>query len=162
MTGIATISLKVNTADLERGQQKLKSFQQTAENVDRASSNLGSGLQKVSLASLRNGQTFKAQKNELNDLLNKINPTNKAFAERDKISSKLAASHKKGLLSLDQYIDCNTILEQSRDKLTKMSMALTAEGQALLAQESASKRAKVAADSFLESLKQQSDSIGKT
>ncbi|HGJ5898306.1 phage tail tape measure protein [Arsenophonus apicola] len=162
MTDIATISLKVNTADLERGQQKLKSFQQTAENVDRASSNLGSGLQKVSLASLRNGQTFKAQKNELNDLLNKINPTNKAFAELDKISSKLAASHKKGLLSLDQYIDYNTILEQSRDKLTKMSMALTAEGKALLAQEATSKRAKVAADSFLVSLKQQSETVGKT
>ncbi|HGJ5904402.1 MAG TPA: hypothetical protein ACHBY5_12510, partial [Arsenophonus apicola] len=77
MTDIATISLKVNTADLERGEQKLKSFQGTAEKVEKASSNLEGGLKKVSLASLRNVETIKTQKSELNDLLNRINPTNK-------------------------------------------------------------------------------------
>ncbi|HGJ5877015.1 MAG TPA: hypothetical protein ACHBX0_12495 [Arsenophonus sp.] len=41
MTDIAMISLKVNTADLERGEQKLKSFQGTAEEVEKISSNLG-------------------------------------------------------------------------------------------------------------------------
>ncbi|WP_032115199.1 phage tail tape measure protein [Candidatus Arsenophonus nilaparvatae] len=162
MTDIATISLKVNTADLERGQQKLKSFQETAEKVEKASSNLEGGLKKVSLASLRNAETLKTQKNELNDLLNRINPTNKAFDELDKISRKLAASHQKGLLPLDQFIDYNTILEESRDKLSKMNLALTAEGRALLVQEEASKRAKLAADNFLNTLKQQSDTIGKT
>ncbi|MFS1538224.1 MAG: phage tail tape measure protein [Candidatus Phlomobacter fragariae] len=39
---------------------------------------------------------------------------------------------------------------------------LTAEGRALLAQEETSKRAKLAADNFLNALKQQSDTIGKT
>lgn len=47
MADIATISLKVNTADLERGEQKLKSFQGTAEKVEKASSNLEGGLKKL-------------------------------------------------------------------------------------------------------------------
>ncbi|WP_334471005.1 phage tail length tape measure family protein [Arsenophonus sp. PmNCSU2021_1] len=114
------------------------------------------------MASLRHAETLKTQKSELNDLLNRINPTNKAFDELDKISRKLAASHQKGLLPLDQFVDYNTILEESRDKLSRMNLALTAEGRALLAQEETSKRAKLAADNFLNTLKQQSDTIGKT
>lgn len=43
-----------------------------------------------------------------------------------------------------------------------MNLALIAEGRALLAQEEASKRTKLAADNFLNTLKQQSDTIGKT
>lgn len=40
-------------------------------------------------------------------------------------------------------------------------MSLTAEGQALLAQEAATNKAKQAADEFLQSLKNQTDFIGK-
>ncbi|MFN7073705.1 hypothetical protein ACK4QV_19165, partial [Proteus mirabilis] len=41
-------------------------------------------------------------------------------------------------------------------------MSLTAEGRALLAQEAATNRAKQAADDFLNSLKNQTEIIGKT
>lgn len=162
MADIATISLKADTSDLERGTQKLKEFGDTAERVSDASRDLNDqfnrGIDHQKLAS----EAIKQQKKELDDLLNSINPTNKAFDALDKATQKLVEANRKGLLPKDQFADYNAILEQTRDKLTRVNMSLTAEGRALLEQEKASNQAKVAADKFLASLKNQADAIGKT
>ncbi|NBM11692.1 MULTISPECIES: phage tail tape measure protein [unclassified Proteus (in: enterobacteria)] len=162
MADIATISLKADTSDLERGTQKLKEFGDTAERVSDASRDLNDqfnrGIDHQKLAS----EAIKQQKKELDDLLNSINPTNKAFDALDKATQKLVEANRKGLLPKDQFADYNAILEQTRDKLTRVNMSLTAEGRALLEQERASNQAKVAADKFLASLKNQADAIGKT
>lgn len=162
MADIATISLKADTSDLERGTQKLKEFGDTAERVSDASRDLNDqfnrGVDHQKLAS----EAIKQQKKELDDLLNSINPTNKAFDALDKATQKLIEANKKGILPKDQFADYNAILEQTRDKLTRVNMSLTAEGRALLEQERASNQAKVAADKFLSSIKNQADSIGKT
>lgn len=162
MADIATISLKADTSDLERGTQKLKEFGDTAERVSDASRDLNDqfnrGVDHQKLAS----EAIKQQKKELDNLLNSINPTNKAFDALDKATQKLIEANKKGILPKDQFADYNAILEQTRDKLTRVNMSLTAEGRALLEQERASNQAKVAADKFLSSIKNQSDAIGKT
>lgn len=162
MADIATISLKADTSDLERGTQKLKEFGDTAERVSDASRDLNDqfnrGVDHQKLAS----EAIKQQKKELDDLLNSINPTNKAFDALDKATQKLIEANKKGILPKDQFADYNAILEQTRDKLTRVNMSLTAEGRALLEQERASNQAKVAADKFLSSIKNQVDAIGKT
>ncbi|WP_311752825.1 phage tail tape measure protein [Proteus columbae] len=162
MADIATISLKADTSDLERGTQKLKEFGDTAERVSDASRDLNDqfnrGIDHQKLAS----EAIKQQKKELDDLLNSINPTNKAFDALDKATQKLVEANRKGLLPKDQFADYNAILEQTRDKLTRVNMSLTAEGRALLEQERASNQAKIAADKFLTSLKNQADAIGKT
>lgn len=162
MADIATISLKADTSDLERGTQKLKEFGDTAERVSDASRDLNDqfnrGIDHQKLAS----EAIKQQKKELDDLLNSINPTNKAFDALDKATQKLVEANRKGLLPKDQFADYNAILEQTRDKLTRVNMSLTAEGRALLEQERASNQAKIAADKFLASLKNQTDAIGKT
>lgn len=162
MADIATISLKADTSDLERGTQKLKEFGDTAERVSDASRDLNDqfnrGVDHQKLAS----EAIKKQKKELDDLLNSINPTNKAFDALDKATQKLVEANKKGILPKDQFADYNAILEQTRDKLTRVNMSLTAEGRALLEQERTSNQAKVAADKFLSSIKNQADAIGKT
>ncbi|MCT6518966.1 phage tail tape measure protein [Proteus vulgaris] len=162
MADIATISLKADTSDLERGTQKLKEFGDTAERVSDASRDLNDqfnrGIDHQKLAS----EAIKQQKKELDDLLNSINPTNKAFDALDKATQKLVEANRKGLLPKDQFADYNAILEQTRDKLTRVNMSLTAEGRALLEQERASNQATIAADKFLASLKNQTDAIGKT
>lgn len=162
MADIATISLKADTSDLERGTQKLKEFGDTAERVSDASRDLNDqfnrGVDHQKLAS----EAIKQQKKELDDLLNSINPTNKAFDALDKATQKLIEANKKGILPKDQFADYNAILEQTRDKLTRVNMSLTAEGRALLEQERASNQAKIAADKFLSSIKNQADGIGKT
>ncbi len=162
MADIATISLKADTSDLERGTQKLKEFGDTAEKVSGSSRNLNDQFNRGVDHQKRAADAIKRQKKELDDLLNSINPTNKAFDALDKATQKLIEANKKGILPKDQFADYNAILEQTRDKLTRVSMSLTAEGQALLAQEAATNRAKRAADDFLNSLKNQTEIIGKT
>lgn len=162
MADIATISLKADTSDLERGTQKLKEFGDTAEKVSSSSRNLNDQFNRGVDHQKRAADAIKRQKKELDDLLNSINPTNKAFDALDKATQKLIEANKKGILPKDQFADYNAILERTRDKLTRVSMSLTAEGQALLAQEAATNRAKRAADDFLNSLKNQTEIIGKT
>lgn len=162
MADIATISLKADTSDLERGTQKLKELGDTAEKVDNSARNLSNQFNRGIDSQKKASEAAKRHKKELDDLLDSINPTNKAFQTLDEWQTKLANASKKGLLSSDQFVDYNKILERTRDKLTRVQMSLTTEGQALLAQEVATNRAKKAADDFLNSLKNQTETIGKT
>ncbi|BBG59497.1 phage tail tape measure protein [Providencia rustigianii] len=162
MADIATISLKADTSDLERGTQKLKEFGSTAEKVNGSAQDLNEQFKRGVDNQKKAAQAAEKQRKELHELLNQLNPTNKAFERLDDWQTKLVAASKKGLLPKDQFKDYNDILEQTRDKLQRMHMSLTAEGQALLAQEAATNKAKQAADEFLKSLKNQTDFIGKT
>ncbi|HHR6116715.1 TPA: phage tail tape measure protein [Providencia alcalifaciens] len=162
MTDIATISLKVDTSDLERGTQKLKEFGSTAEKVNDSTQDLNEQFKRGVDTQKKATQAAEKQRKELHELLNQLNPTNKAFERLDEWQEKLSSASKKGMLPTDQFHDYNNILEQTRDKLQKMHMSLTVEGQALLAQEAATNKAKLAADEFLQSLKNQTDILGKT
>lgn len=162
MADIATISLKADTSDLERGTQKLKEFGDTAEKASSASQGLNDQFNRGIDHQKKAADALKRQKKELDDLLSSINPTNKAFQKLDEWQRKLSDASKKGLLPRDVFLDYNKILDQTRDKLTRVQMSLTAEGQALLAQEAATNKAKRAAEQFLSSLKSQAESIGKT
>ncbi|EJD6501052.1 phage tail length tape measure family protein [Providencia rettgeri] len=162
MTDIATISLKADTSDLERGTQKLKEFGSTAEKVNSSAENLNEQMSKGVSHQKKISDAVKRQRKDFDDLLDSINPTNKAFQKLDEWQAKLAIAGKKGLYLSDELATYNKIIEQTRDKLIRVEMSLTAEGQALLAQEAATNRAKQAADDFLNSLKNQADIIGKT
>lgn len=155
MADIATISLEVRTSDLERGTQKLKEFGDTAERVSDASRDLNEQFKRGIDPQEEAAEVFKRQKKELDDLLNSINPTNKAFDMLDKTTQKLANAHRDGLLSGDQLEEYNAILEQTRDKITKVGMSFTAEGRAILEQEAALNKAGQANEKFLQSLKEQ-------
>lgn len=162
MADIATISLKADTSDLERGTQKLKEFGDTAEKVSSSSRNLNDQFNRGVGHQKKISDAIKKQREEFDNLLNSINPTNKAFQKLDEWQAKLASASKKGIYPSDEIAKYNQILEQTRDKLTRVNMSLTAEGRALLAQEAATNRAKQAADDFLNSLKNQTEIIGKT
>ncbi|EMB2320790.1 phage tail tape measure protein [Proteus mirabilis] len=162
MADVATISLEVRTSDLERGTQKLKEFGDTAEKVSSSSRNLNDQFNKGVGHQKKISDVIKKQREEFDNLLNSINPTNKAFQKLDEWQAKLASASKKGIYPSDEIAKYNQIIEQTRDKLTRVNMSLTAEGRALLAQEAATNRAKQAADDFLNSLKNQTEIIGKT
>lgn len=162
MTDVATISLKADTSDLERGTQKLKEFGSTAEKVNDSAQDLNEQFKRGVDSQKKATQAAERQRKELHELLNQLNPTNKAFEKLDDWQNKLAAANKKGLLQVHEFNSYNAILDQTRDNLQKVHMSLTAEGQALLAQEAATKRAEQAANDFLQSLKNQYDTLGKT
>lgn len=169
MADVATISLEVKTAGLENGEKALKSFRSAAADVSSTNKDLNSSFKAGEkyrddvVKSLKDGQkAAKGQAETLQDLLDKLNPTNKAFEELDSITKRLATANHKGLLPTEEFLDYNAILEDARDKLYKMNLSLTSEGRALLEQEAATKRAQIAGKQFVESLKGQTEELGKT
>ncbi|EOF5296654.1 phage tail tape measure protein [Salmonella enterica] len=162
MSDIATISLKVNTSELERGNQELDKFQTTATGAAHKADDLNSVFRAGAQSGKQHNQTLKEQQQELQNLLNRINPTNKAFEALDKIYAQLAQANKKGMLPAEQFRDYGAILDDTRNKLQRTYMSLTEEGRALLEQEESAKRAAQAGETFVASLKEQASAIGKT
>lgn len=162
MSDIATISLKVNTSELERGNQELNKFQATAAGAAQKADNLNSVFRAGAQSGKQQNQSLKEQQQELQNLLNRINPTNKAFEELDKIYAQLTQANKKGLLPTEQFRDYGAILDDTRNKLQRTHMTLTEEGRALLEQEASAKRAAQAGEAFVASLQEQASAVGKT
>ncbi|AUO64112.1 phage tail tape measure protein [Citrobacter freundii complex sp. CFNIH2] len=162
MSDIATITLKVNTSELEKGNQELDKFQATAAGAAHKADDLNSAFRAGTQSGKQHNQSLKEQQQELQNLLNRINPTNKAFEELDKIYAQLAQANKKGLLPTDQFRDYGAILDDTRNKLQRTQLSLTEEGRALLDQEGATRRAAQAGESFVTSLQEQASVVGKT
>ena len=162
MSDIATISLRVNTSDLERGNRALNDFQQTAGGAAKQADDLNASFRAGATSQKQSAASIREQKQELQALLNKISPVNKALDELDTIQQNLANFRGKSLLSLEQYERYNEILETTRTKLLETQEAETAEGRARLEQARAAQRAAATAQTFVASLEEQVNAIGKT
>ena len=162
MSDIATISLRVNTGDLERGNRALNDFQQTAGGAAKQADDLNASFRAGATSQKQSAASIREQKQELQALLNKISPVIKALDELDTIQQNLANFRGKSLLSLEQYERYNEILETTRTKLLETQEAETAEGRARLEQARAAQRAAATAQTFVASLEEQVNAIGKT
>ncbi|CCK02710.1 Phage tail length tape-measure protein 1 [Cronobacter sakazakii 701] len=162
MSDIATISLRVNTSDLDRGNRALDDFQQTASGAAKKADDLNSCFRAGAESQKKSSASLREQKQELQALLNKISPVNKALDELDTIQQNLASFRGKSLVSLEQYERYNEILETTRTKLLETQEAETAEGRARLEQARAAQRAAATAQAFVSSLEDQVNAIGKT
>lgn len=155
MSDIATISLRVNTAELERGNKALDDFQQTAGSAANKADDLNSVFRAGADSQKKNTQSLKEQKEELQALLNKISPVNRAMDELETLQSKLAGFRGKGLLGNEDYSRFSAVLDTTREKLFQVMEAETAEGQERLKLAQDTQRAAAAQDSFLKSLSEQ-------
>ena len=155
MSDIATISLRVNTSELERGNRALDDFQQTASGAANKADDLNSVFRAGADTQKKNTQSLKEQKEELQALLNKISPVNRAMDELEALQSKLAGFRGKGLLGNEDYSRFSAVLDTTRDKLFQVMEAETAEGQERLKLAQDTQRAAAAQDSFLKSLSEQ-------
>lgn len=162
MSDIATISLRVNTSDLDRGNRALADFQQAAGSAAKGADDLNSSFRAGAESQKKSSASLREQKQELQALLNKISPVNKALDELDTIQQNLASFRGKSLVSLEQYERYNEILETTRTRLLETQDAETAEGRARLEQARAAQRAAATAQSFVSSLEDQVNAIGKT
>lgn len=160
MADIATISLRVNTSELERGNQALDSFQQSANKAAQAADGVGQSTGKMAASSdqikkasdyfekysggidaytksltrrvmeeHKVGDAVAFQNGELEKLLERINPLNKAFGELDNIAQKLSQAKDLNLIDEVVFTRYQAILDSTSDKLYKAEAALTAEGQ---------------------------------
>lgn len=159
---IATISLRVNTGELERGNQELDRFQRTATGAAEKADDLNSTFRTGIDNQKKNTESLKQQRQELQSLLNKISPVNKALDELDTIQESLSKFRGKGLVDDEDFTRYNSVLETTRAKLAQVMESETAEGRARLEQAQAAQRAAASAKSFISSLEDQTAAIGKT
>lgn len=155
MSDIATISLRVNTAELERGNKALDDFQQTAGGAANKADDLNSVFRAGASDQKKNTQSLKEQQQELQNLLNKISPVNRALDELDNLQESLSKFHKSGLVPDADYSRYNSVLETTREKLGRVMEAETAEGQERLKQAQETQRATAAQENFLRSITDQ-------
>lgn len=159
---IATISLRVNTSELERGSRELDRFQDTATAAAGKADDLNSTFRTGVDNQKKNSESLKQQRQELQNLLNKISPVNKALDELDSIQESLAKYRGKGLVDDEDFTRYNSVLETTRTKLAQVMEAETAEGRARIEQAQAAQRAAASGKTFIASLEEQSAAIGKT
>ncbi|EOL9134752.1 phage tail tape measure protein [Enterobacter cloacae] len=159
---IATISLRVNTSELERGNQALDRFQETASAAAGKADDLNSTFRTGIDNQKKNSESLKQQRQELQNLLNKISPVNKALDELDTIQESLAKFRGKGLVGDEDFTRYNSVLETTREKLAQVMESETAEGRARIEQAQAVQRAAAAGKTFIDSLEEQVTAIGKT
>lgn len=159
---IATISLRVNTSELERGNRELDRFQTTATAAAGKADDLNSTFRTGIDNQKKNSESLKQQRQELQNLLNKISPVNKALDELDTIQESLSKFRGKGLLGDEDFTRYNSVLETTRAKLAQVMESETAEGRARLEQAQAAQRAAASAKTFIASLEDQTAAIGKT
>lgn len=159
---IATISLRVNTGELERGNQELDRFQRTATGAAEKADDLNSTFRTGIDNQKKNTESLKQQRQELQTLLNKISPVNKALDELDTIQESLSKFRGKGLVDDEDFTRYNSVLETTRAKLAQVMESETAEGRARLEQAQAAQRAAASAKTFISSLEDQTAAIGKT
>lgn len=162
MSDIATISLRVNTSDLERGNQALDQFQQAAGDAAKQGDAFNQSQKNGAGGAQKNTEQLRQQQAELRNLLNQISPVNKALDELDSAQQQLSRFRGGGFLGVEQYERYNEILEATRDRLLTVQDAETAEGRARQQQAQAAERAAAAAQSFVASLETQVSTLGKT
>ncbi|WP_194206808.1 phage tail tape measure protein [Superficieibacter sp. 1612_C1] len=155
MSDIATIALRVNTSELERGNQALDNFQQTAAGAANKADALNRTMRTSTSEQRRNSESLKEQQQELQNLLNKISPVNRAMNELENLQDSLAGFRGKGLLGDEDYSRFNAVLDSTRDKLFQVMEAETVEGQERLKLAQDTQRAAAAQDAFLNSLAEQ-------
>lgn len=155
MSDIATIALRVNTSELERGNRALDDFQQTASGAASKADVLNSTMRTGANEQRKNSESLKQQQQELQNLLNKISPVNKAMDELEKLQVSLSGFRAKDMLGDDDYSRFNSVLETTRNKLFQVMEAETAEGQERLKLAQETQRATAAQENFLKSITDQ-------
>lgn len=155
MSDIATLSLRVNTSELERGNQELDRFQQTAGGAANKADDLNRVFRAGAEPQKKNAQSLKEQQQELQNLLNKISPVNRALNELEDLQSSLATFRGKGMIDDEDFARYAAVLDTTRDKLGKVMEAETADGRAKLEQAQAAQKAAASQEAFLKTITDQ-------
>lgn len=187
---IATISLKVNTSDVERGSNELDKFADAAADAAKGADNFGTsgkvaakvsaevarevedthrrvrefteGLKQNEASTKGAAQATAQQQQELRTLLTQINPVTAAFEKLDNMEQQLSRFNAKGLIDSDTFREAARTIQQTRDELGRAAEARTAEGRAAAAAAQQDKAAATAKENYLQRLREQIELQGKT
>lgn len=176
MTDIASISLRVDTGDIQRGNNELDKFQKSAvsaagaadefnasgEDTAKVARTAASSVGTYSQRLRDTGTTTKAltqetarQQQELRALLTQINPVTAAFEKLDNMERQLSKFSAKGLVDTETFNEATRAIEKTRLELDKASQARTEEGRAAAEEARQSQKAEAQRATFLKQLKDQ-------
>ncbi|PHM22238.1 phage tail tape measure protein [Xenorhabdus ehlersii] len=113
MTDVATISLKVNTSDLERGEQKLNSFKEAADKVSNSTN-------KLSNESEKNASASAAMAKEIDRIHRSVSELAAKERQAASASKVLAAEQDKVAEAFFKQIDAIKRNATSTEQLTKI------------------------------------------
>lgn len=122
MADIANLQFRADTGDIKNANAVLDQLAQTAAKTEKAADSLG---QSVSNVGKGGTSGLKVTKQELNSLLDSLNPTNKAFDELDKSMRQLQSARNQKLIGAEQFADFSAIIEKQRTALQRTYDDLT-------------------------------------
>lgn len=116
------------------------------DNLSAATKDLNSFLKVGPKHASDNAKATKEQREEIERLLDKLDPTSKAFDELDKAMERLKKANLSGVLGAEEFTHYSSIIDQTRNRLQSAQDELTGYSQAQreaakAAQESASQQA---------------------
>lgn len=122
MADIANLQFRADTGDIKNANTVLDQLAQSAVKTEKAADKLGDAVARVGKGA---GTGLKVTKQDLNALLDSLNPTSKAFDNLDKAMRQLQSARNQKLINTDQFSDFSAIVEQQRIALQKQFDNLT-------------------------------------
>lgn len=122
MADIANLQFRAETGDIKNATTVLDQLAQSAAKTEKATDSLAGSVSRVGKGA---GTGLKVTKQDLDTLLNSLNPTSKAFDDLDKAMRQLQAARNQKLIDTDQFADFSAIIEKQRDGLQKTFDNLT-------------------------------------
>ena len=122
MADIANLQFRADTGDIKNANTVLDQLAQNAVKTEKAADKLGDAVARVGKGA---GTGLKVTKQEINALLDSLNPTSKAFDDLDKAMRQLQSARNQKLINTDQFADFSSIVDQQRIALQKQFDNLT-------------------------------------
>lgn len=122
MADIANLQFRADTGDIKNANTVLDQLAQTAAKTEKAADNLGKAVSNVGKGGTSG---LKVTKQELNSLLDSLNPTSKAFDDLDKAMRQLQSARNQKLIGTEQFADFSSIIDKQRTALQRTYDDLT-------------------------------------
>nr|DAV98260.1 MAG TPA: tail length tape measure protein [Caudoviricetes sp.] len=100
------------------------------DNLSAATKDLNSHLKVGPKHAIENAKSTRSQREEIEKLLDKLDPTSKAFDELDKAMERLKKANLSGVLGAEEFSHYSSIIDQTRNRLQSAQDELTRYTQA--------------------------------
>lgn len=100
------------------------------DNLSAATKDLNSHLKVGPKHAIENAKSTRTQREEIEKLLDKLDPTSKAFDELDKAMERLKKANLSGVLGVEEFSHYSSIIDQTRNRLQSAQDELTGYTQA--------------------------------
>ncbi|MCS6746973.1 phage tail length tape measure family protein [Klebsiella quasipneumoniae] len=100
------------------------------DNLSTATKDLNSHLKVGPKHAIENAKSTRSQREEIEKLLDKLDPTSKAFDELDKAMERLKKANLSGVLGAEEFSHYSSIIDQTRNRLQSAQDELTGFTQA--------------------------------